>query len=110
MKRPGTYREGFERSRAANPEGAERDVGHIHAGDPLADALIADPAEPGRQAPGRRVWFVLHGGAESARRAAPASAGKVSNLTTILDMSVFDREGIRLELPDHVHSGKSSGW
>ncbi len=110
MKRPGAYREGFERSRAANPELAERSVGHTHLGDPLADAMIADPAEPGRQAPGRRVWFVLHGGAESALRAAPASAGKASNLTAILDVTVFDREGIRLELPDDVHSGRSSGW
>ncbi len=105
MKRPGAYREGFERSRAANPELAERSVVHTHLGDPLAD-----PAEPGRQAPGRRVRLALHGGAESALRAVPASAGKASNLTTILDLSVFDREGIGLELPDPVHSGRSSGW
>ena len=76
-------------------------------GDELADQLMY----PGKGSAGtlwrfrtanriERYWNSL----------VPGSSGKVSNLTTILDVSVFDREGIRLDLPDHVHSERSSGW
>ena len=35
---------------------------------------------------------------------------EVINLTTILDVSTFDKEGISYKLPDHIHAEQSSKW
>ena len=45
-----------------------------------------------------------------AQRLTPRRFRDRSNLTTILDVSMFDKEGISYRLPDHVHSEKSSKW
>ena len=35
---------------------------------------------------------------------------ETANLTTILDVSMFDRDGISYKLPDHVYAERSSQW
>lgn len=40
----------------------------------------------------------------------PRSSRENANLTTILDVSMFDREGISYRLPDHVYAEQSSKW
>ena len=40
----------------------------------------------------------------------PGRARDNSNLTTILDVSMFDDEGISYKLPDHVYAEQSSQW
>ena len=40
----------------------------------------------------------------------PRRSGENLNLTTILDVSMFDREGISYRLPDHVYAERSSKW
>lgn len=41
---------------------------------------------------------------------APNRARENVNLTTILDVSMFDEEGISYKLPDHVYAEQSSQW
>ena len=40
----------------------------------------------------------------------PNRAGAASNLTTILDVSMFDKEGISYKLPDHIYAEQSTKW
>ena len=40
----------------------------------------------------------------------PRRATDAANLTTILDVSMFDEEGISYRLPDHVYAEQSSKW
>ena len=40
----------------------------------------------------------------------PERARANSNLATILDVSMFDEEGISYKLPDHVYAEQSSNW
>ena len=40
----------------------------------------------------------------------PRRATDTANLMTILDVSMFDREGISYRLPDHVYAERSSKW
>ena len=40
----------------------------------------------------------------------PRRATESANLTTILDVSMFDQEGISYKLPDHVYAERSSKW
>ena len=44
------------------------------------------------------------------RRLAPGRFQDRSNMTTILDVSMFDREGISYRLPDHFYAEQSSKW
>ena len=40
----------------------------------------------------------------------PKRARESSNLATILEVSMFDREGISYRLPDHIYAERSSKW
>ena len=40
----------------------------------------------------------------------PRRASDTANLTTILEVSMFDEEGISYKLPDHVYAEQSSKW
>ena len=44
------------------------------------------------------------------QRVTPGRFRDRSNLTTILDVSMFDEEGISYRLPDHFHAEQSSKW
>ena len=40
----------------------------------------------------------------------PNRAPENTNIATILDVSVFDDEGISYKLPDHIYAEQSSKW
>ena len=40
----------------------------------------------------------------------PGRAADTSNLATILDVSMFDEQGISYKLPDHIYAEQSSKW
>ena len=44
------------------------------------------------------------------RRLAPGRFQDRSNMTTILDVSMFDKDGISYRLPDHFYAEQSSKW
>ena len=44
------------------------------------------------------------------QRLRPSPSRQMANLTTILDVSMFDKGGISYKLPDHVYAERSSRW
>ena len=73
MEIPSEYTEGYAKGRAIDPERAANYVAHTTVGDPLADAMVADLAELDHEESSRLIKLGMHGGDESAWRAAPAS-------------------------------------
>ena len=76
-------------------------------GNALADELMY-PASPTLGI----LWkFRLLNRIEAIRnRLNPERAAATSNMTTILDVSMYDEEGISYRLPDHVYAERSGEW
>ncbi|MDE0335271.1 MAG: oxygenase MpaB family protein [Defluviicoccus sp.] len=76
-------------------------------GNELADELMY----PKSSTTGFLWKFRLLNRIEALRnRLFPNRTGESGNLTTILDVSMFDEEGISYKLPDHIYAEQSSKW
>ena len=76
-------------------------------GNELADALMY----PKSSTLGFLWKFRLMNRIEGVRnKLNPKRAVDASNLATILDVSMFDEEGISYKLPDHIYAERSSKW
>ena len=76
-------------------------------GDELADELMY----PESSTLGFLWKFRLMNRIEELKnRLNPNRAAVAANLTTILDVSMFDEEGISYKLPDHIYAERSSKW
>ncbi len=76
-------------------------------GNPLADGLMY----PASSTLGILWKFRLLNRIEAIRnRLNPNRAAATSNMATILDVSMFDEEGISYRLPEHVYAERSGKW
>ena len=82
-------------------------VSHALIGNELADELLY-PESPTLEF----LWkFRLLNRIEAAKnKLTPKRAKDTSNLTTILDVSMYDEQGISYRLPDHIYAERSSKW
>ncbi|MCY4003831.1 MAG: oxygenase MpaB family protein [Rhodospirillales bacterium] len=76
-------------------------------GNALADELMY----PASSTLGILWKFRLLNRVEAFRnRLNPSRAAATSNMMTILEASMYDKEGISYKLPDHVYAEQSKGW
>ena len=73
MNIPTDYRLGFERARAVDLGTASKYIAHTHIGDPLADQMMADLDEIGRNKSRKLIQDAMDRGADEALRDAPES-------------------------------------
>ena len=76
-------------------------------GDDLADELMYP------EAPTRGILWkfrTLNRIERVMEKLRPNPSRQMANLTTILDVSMFDKQGISYRLPDHVYAERSSQW
>ncbi len=99
---------GMDESRARRKlAGYIAEISRALIGDELAEQLMY----PEKKSSGTLWRFRTLNRIESLRnRLVPNRARENVNLTTILDVSMFDEEGISYKLPDHVYAEQSSQW
>ena len=99
---------GMDESRARRKlAGYIAEISRALIGDELAEQLMY----PKKKSSGTLWRFRTLNRIESLRnRLAPKRTRENVNLTTILDVSMFDEEGISYKLPDHVYAEQSSQW
>ena len=96
-----------ERSERQKLAGYIAQVSRALIGDELADELMY----PESSTTGFLWKFRLLNRIEALKnKLNPNRAGAASNLTTILDVSMFDEEGISYKLPDHIYAEQSTKW
>ena len=122
---PTAYADGYRKARPHDPVAVDNYLRHTGIGDPELDPIMEElsdmpPAELHRfigagieghdHVLRAATLFQYRTKQRVLRRLAGTQRVRAHNFTQLLQISVYDDEGLSYRMPDHVHTAKSSSW